>query len=491
MNPWYLLVALVIWFFFGIVISYLAIKETGKSIPEFFLASRRLKGFISGMMYSATTYSAYMLIGLVGLTYATGVGALGFEMTYLIFTILLLILFAPRFWIAGRKYGYVTPSELLAGRYENKWVGALSAIICLVMLIPYAAAQLMGIGYLLAGLTPSSLPYMFTVGVLIVATLCGSIAFSAGMRSVSWTDAFQAMIMIVASIVLVFFVVYHFFGSLQGFFSGVTTRSSDRLRLTWDIKKFIGLALPWAFFAITNPHVSKRMFVSDSSKSLKRMIIYFSLFGLAYTVITTLLGLSVASISGIAVPEGHSDKAMPLLLNHVPIILALIIFVSIFSAATSTLTSIILTLSSLGSRDLAKGIHPELSEKKELYVGRGIIIATLVACIIFAELKLNLIAILSAISSAGLSVMVPPIIGAFFWKRGTAKGALVSMGIGSILTGGMYLINWKPLGWWPSVWGLLTASLLFIGVSYLTQPPKKGEEFIQNIEEGMEEYDFK
>ncbi|MBB3668424.1 hypothetical protein [Garicola koreensis] len=40
----------------------------------------------------------------------------------------------------------------------------------------------------------------------------------------------------------------------------------------------------------------------------------------------------------------------------------------------------------------------------------------------FAHLELDLIAVLSVSASAGLLVMVPPIIGAFFWRRGTAAG---------------------------------------------------------------------
>jgi SSS family solute:Na+ symporter len=46
---------------------------------EFFLANRQFGGFVSAIMYAATTYSAFMMVGLAGLTYKIGVGALGFE----------------------------------------------------------------------------------------------------------------------------------------------------------------------------------------------------------------------------------------------------------------------------------------------------------------------------------------------------------------------------------------------------------------------------
>ena len=52
-------------------------------MAHYFLGNRQMGGFVSAMSYSATTYSAFMLIGLAGLTYAGGVGALGFELIYL------------------------------------------------------------------------------------------------------------------------------------------------------------------------------------------------------------------------------------------------------------------------------------------------------------------------------------------------------------------------------------------------------------------------
>ncbi len=498
MNPTYIAIALAVWFLVGVVIAYKAREYLGKGMPEFFLANRKLGGFISGMTYSATTFSAFMMVGLVGLTYSTGVGAVGFEMIYIIFTILLLIIFAPRFWVAGKKYDIITPPELLAKRYNSRWVGIVSSVICLTMLIPYASVQMMGIGFLLEGMTSVSLPAfevfgvtistLYLIGVLLVAGFSGISAFWAGMRSVSWTDAFQAIIMLAASILLVIFVFYHFFGGPAGFVTEITTEHSQLLELNWDLSMFIGLTLPWAFFALTNPQVSQRMFVSDSVKSIKQMIIYFSIFALIYTVITTLLGLSIAG-TGLEV-GADADNAMPVLLGNVPVVLALVVFVSIFAAATSTLSSVTLTLSSLGSRDLVKKVKPSISEKLEVYSGKIIIVFILLSCIVFANLRLDMIAVLSSMASGGLLVMAPTIIGSFFWKRSTTEGALSSMAIGGVITASLYIAGeaYYPLGWWPSFWGLLITVVIFVGVSLITEPPEGTEKFLNEVEEGVEEY---
>ena len=84
-------------------------------------------GFVSAMSYSATTYSAFMMIGLAGLTYTGGVGALGFELIYLIGVTLVLV-FGPRFWLVGKKFGYVTPTEMLGHRYGTRSVAVVTAV---------------------------------------------------------------------------------------------------------------------------------------------------------------------------------------------------------------------------------------------------------------------------------------------------------------------------------------------------------------------------
>ena len=65
---------------------------------SYFLGDRKLGGFVSALSYSATTYSAFMLVGLAGLTYKGGVGAFGFEIIYFM-GVSLVAFFGPRFWL--------------------------------------------------------------------------------------------------------------------------------------------------------------------------------------------------------------------------------------------------------------------------------------------------------------------------------------------------------------------------------------------------------
>ena len=486
MNPTLIWLSILIWIPIAIIIAFAAKRGMGEGLVEYFIGGRRMGGFISGMTYSATTYSAFMLVGLVGLTYQTGVAALGFEMTYLMFTVALLTVFGPRFWVAGKKYDYITPPELLAHRYDTPWAGTISGIISLVMLIPYGAVQLMGIGFLVNGLSDGQIPYM--AGVILMGAFSGFSAIWAGMRSVSWTDAFQAITMITTSIVALFVIFFQFFGGPISFFNTITAEQPQLLKVSWNPSLFIGLALPWAFFALTNPQVSQRMFIPDKLSNLRRMIIYFSIFGFIYTLISTLFGFQAAGI----IPDlQNPDKAMAVLLTKITPPLALILFIGIFAAATSTLGSIILTLSSVVSRDVLTKFSSDISEKTELWAGKITIVALVLACITFAWLQPGLIAVLSSMASGGLLVMAPALIGAFFWKEGTGPAAVISMAVGGTLTGIMYVSNYYPLGWWPSVWGFGITSFLYVMVSLLTERPENTEKFFADVNEELEKYNVK
>src|SRR5690554_6490827 len=187
---------------FGVLLSILSRQGPSESMSGFFLGDRQMNGFVSALSYSATTFSAFMMVGLAGLTYAGGIGALGFEIIYFA-GVSLIAIFGPKFWAVGKKFGYVTPSEMLGHRYNNKQVAITSAISSCIFLIPYSAVQLAGVGYLLQGMTGGAIT--FTTGVMLATGIAIFFSYVAGIRSVMWTDSLQALFMIISSTLLTLF----------------------------------------------------------------------------------------------------------------------------------------------------------------------------------------------------------------------------------------------------------------------------------------------
>lgn len=472
MTASYVYAAMFIYIVLGFAIAFKARSGLKEGLLEYFLSSRSIGGVVSALSYSATTYSAFMMVGLAGFTYAGGVGALGFELVYLS-GLALVAFFGPRFWLVGKKFGYISPYEMLGDRYDNRWLPAILAISSCIFLIPYLAVQLMGVGYLMNGLSKGEIPFM--VGVIIATLLAIAWALIAGMKSVAWTDSLQSLIMIIVSVLILFFIVNKELGGFMNFFATLENDYPEFLTVPgpgfFKFKVFLGLTLPWFFFSISNPQVSQRLFVPRSLSAMKQMVKGFLVFGLVYTLVSVLWGFSARIlVPGLEV----ADMATPALLGskYVPTILGLIAMVGITAAAISTIDSIMLTLSSVVVRDLYRNIKED-SHTLQLMVGKVVIIVIALIGLWFAGQEFDLIATLSVASSVGLLVVVPTIFGAFFWKRATAAGAILSILIGSFTAVYLQFSGLKPLGHWPGVWTLLVSSLVFILVSLMTRPPEE------------------
>lgn len=476
-------IAIIVYMVWGTLIAFLSHRGSSKGVVDYFLADRKLKGYISSLSYSATTYSAFMLLGLAGLTYKGGVGALGFELIYLS-GLFWAVLFGPFYWRAGKHYNCVSPAELLSTRYQNKKVGALSAWISLIFLIPYSSIQLMGIGYLLDTLSNGKIPFLW--GALLATIITLVWIEIAGLRSVATTDSLQAGVMLISSIIFIFILIGKFLGGFNNFLYQIEKNYPLWLSVPgngyFSFQTFLGLSLPWFFFSISNPQVSQRLFVPSSLSKMRSMISGFLGYGLVYTLITILIGFcALLLFPGLSNP----DQATPTLLAqlNIPPMIVLLMIIGIFSAAISTIDSVMLTISSMFVRDIVRA-RREIPEKQQLAIARWFILILGFGIYLFAIQRFNLIAILSVASSAGLLATVPSTIGGFLWTKGSAFGALTSMLGGAGISLFLQFSSWKPWGLWPGVWTMIIATLLYIVMSY-AKPAAINQEFFKVIQQSQ------
>jgi SSS family solute:Na+ symporter len=250
----------------------------------------------------------------------------------------------------------------------------------------------------------------------------------------------------------------------------------------FSLVTFLGLTIPWFFFALTNPQVSQRLFMPSSLKAMRQMLIGFLVFGFVYTLVSILWGFTALA----AFPDlSNADLATPTLLasDMIPPVLGVFVMIGIMAAAVSTIDSIMLTLASMLSRDVYANVKPGTSEKRQLTIGKIVLPIIAILAYGFAQLELNLIAILSVAASSGLAVLVPAIIGAFYWRRGTAAGVLVSVIGAGLFVVYVYINGGKVLGIPAGIWGVPLSTLLFIGVSLLTKAPTAvADEFLKEAD---------
>ena len=474
---------LAIYFAVGVLVAWLSRRGHRADMSGYFLGQRRMGGLVSALSYSATTYSAFMMVGLAGLTYMGGVGALGFEIIYFA-GVSLVAIFGPRFWRVGRAYDFITPSEMLGHRYASRGVAIAVALSSCLFLIPYAAVQLAGVGYLMEGATGEAIP--FTTGVVLATVLAIVFSNVAGIRSVMWTDSLQAVVMIVTSVLATAWVI-HGLGGLDTLFGELARAQPQALAVPgegfFSFKMFLGLTIPWFFFSLSNPQVSQRLYMPSSLRALRQMLLGFLAFGFVYTLISVLWGFAAR----IVVPDlASADLATPALLAsvHVPPLIGVIVIVAIMAAAVSTIDSILITLASMFSRDVYANLHAASDEKRQLLVGKLVIPVIALLALAFAQLQLNLIAVLSVAASSGLVVVVPAIVGAFYWRRGSAAGALASIIGGGVFVLVVYAMGGSLWGIPAGILGLPVAAFLFLLVSLFTRAPAQAEAFMRTAEAG-------
>ncbi|MEM4700266.1 MAG: sodium:solute symporter family protein [Candidatus Nezhaarchaeales archaeon] len=481
-----LLAAIALYFISMALIAHYGRLRTGPGAEEFYIAGRKVTGLVGALTYAATTYSVFMMVGLVGLAYAYGVGALGFELTYLLATVVLLTAFAPRFWVAGKRWGFITPTQLLAHRYQSKWVGVVATAVCLVFLVPYMAIQGMGSAYLIEELSGGAVPYPAGLTLFVaIASLC---ALWGAFRGVAWTDAAQGVLMLSTSLCLLFFLVHAYLGGWEGLVGALESEHPELLSVPgpgsfFSFPKFLELTLPWFFFALTNPQVSQRLFIPKSAPSLRGMVVGFFAFGLLYTLTTVTLGLVARAVGVAASPP---DRAMPIILRTmVPPPLALAVALGILSAGVTTANSILLSLGSMVGRDVYAALSRRPSERVEMRVGYAVLAAEALLIWLFAMQRPGLITLLAVMASGGLLVQLPAIVGAFFWRRGTAAGAVASMVAGGVATGLLYYHGLSPAGLGPPIWGLALTTAVYVAVSLATERPAAADAFIEGVEEEL------
>ncbi len=400
-----LIVLLAVFLVAGTVISVLVMRKN-RTQEEYFVGGRAIGGLVSGLTYAATTYSAFMMVGLVGLSYASGVGAMIFELTYLVGTVLLLSIYGRRVWQLGRDRGLISPMELFSHRYGPA-AGTAGTIVSFVALIPYTSVQVIGLALILQ----SYGGFSFAAGVVAAAVIICLWALLGGLRGVAITDAVQGIFMIAVAVAAIVWA--------RGAFGGFQLQSFPNE--FWTPTRFVGLTLPWFFFALTNPQVLQRLFIPRSAGALRRMIVLFAVFGLFYTLIVTFIGFGAryAAGAGLFPNVGDRDSVILEIMARMSTVLALPLALSIVFASVSTANSIILTLSSMLSRDL-------LRENARVWVGRAFIVVLTLLVALFSLFRPLYLVELSVTSSTILLCFVPLLFGLFHWRRGAAATGLAT-----------------------------------------------------------------
>ena len=172
---------------------------TARTASDYFIAGRRISLWVFVLAATATSFSGWTFMGHPGLEYVDG-----FPYAYASFYAITIpftgLIFLKRQWIIGKRFGFVTPGEMLSYYFRSDSIRILVIIVALVFSVPYLGVQLRASGFLFNVLTDGLLS--IDVGMWVLSAVVFIYVASGGLRAVAYVDTLQC-ILLAAGIVII------------------------------------------------------------------------------------------------------------------------------------------------------------------------------------------------------------------------------------------------------------------------------------------------
>ncbi|RMD63395.1 MAG: sodium:solute symporter family protein [Alphaproteobacteria bacterium] len=166
--------------------------RTARTASDYFIAGRRLSMWVFVLAATATSFSGWTFMGHPGLVYRDG-----FQYAYASFYTITIpftgVLFLKRQWILGKRFGYVTPGEMLSDYFQGDAIRILTVIVALLFSIPYLGVQLGASGFLFNVLTDDLVSQNAGMWILSIVVLI--YVASGGLRAVAYVDTLQCILL--------------------------------------------------------------------------------------------------------------------------------------------------------------------------------------------------------------------------------------------------------------------------------------------------------
>lgn len=324
---------------------------------DFHLAGRKMGPWVAALSASASSSSAWTLLGMSGAAYAWGLQAIWLVPAILIGFVINWVFIAPRLQPASHADGSLTLVEFLASGVDpvtERRLRALGALIILFCFTFYVASQFQAAGTAIGAAMPVSATFAIIAGAAIVIAY----VFLGGFWAASVTDALQGLMMLLVALVLPVAALIAV-GGFDGLFDGLRALDDPSL-VRWADQPNMPLAVVFVagLFGIGigypgQPHVVNRFMALEKPESIR----------LARNVALTWAaviysGMVLLGWAGrVLMPELTDGESLLLVLaaDLLPAILGGLIAGGVLAAIMSTADSQLLVAGSAVSHDLRGG----------------------------------------------------------------------------------------------------------------------------------------
>jgi SSS family transporter len=462
--------ALVVYFLVLMGIGYAAARRRKNAVSDYYLGGRDLGPLMMIMTIAASWFSVSGFIGIPSFSYLAGPDFLVYG-TWNILIALGMWYVGVRAWLIGRRFNYVTPTEMYADYYGGKTVPLLVTIVFLLAIIPQALVQLTGAGKSVLGL--AGIPYW--VGVVLFVAVVGIYSIFGGLRAVVWADVFQGLFMMVVGLFMPIALIWHT-GGIGHTFSTITAREPQTLTmqhsyLAASISQYVQTGIGF----LGMPYIFQRFFMARSPKVLGQSFIGAATIQVwIFATTSVIFGIAAHAVYTQAQLGSDTDVLVTKFFADYYPVLGAIVVAAAFAHGNSVISAIMLTGSSIFSVDLYKRyFNPTASEARIKRYGQGFIVVYMIVLVIAALEGAGgtLLSVLTAVGFGLALQVVPAMMGPLFWPRITRYGAASGLIVGVVVAFVLQAkASWQPWGLYPGTVALPVNIIVTAVVSMVTKP---------------------
>ncbi|MCD8907937.1 sodium/proline symporter PutP [Staphylococcus arlettae] len=482
-NPdWQTYIMLALYFIILLIIGYYGYKKATGNISEYMLGGRSIGPYVTALSAGASDMSGWMIMGLPGEVYTTGLSAAWLAIGLTIGAYINYIVVAPRLRVYTEKAGdAITLPDFFKNRLNDKAnvIKIISGAIIVIFFTLYTHSGMVSGGKLF----DSAFGLDYHLGLILVAVIVIAYTFFGGYLAVSLTDFFQGVIMLIAMVMVPIVTMMQL--------NGLDTLSQAAELKPTNLDLFKGTTVigiisffAWGLGYFGQPHIIVRFM---SIKSVKQLATARR-FGIGWMAISLLGAVGVGLVGITFINQQNVELQDPetlfILMSQVlfhPLVGGFLL-AAILAAIMSTISSQLLVTSSSLTEDFYKLIRGEEAAKKHekefVFVGRMSVILVSIVSIAIAWSPNDTILNLVGNAWAGFGASFGPLVLlSLYWKGLSRTGAVSGM-----LSGAVVVILWivfvKPLGatndffnLYEIVPGFLTSLIVTVVVSMFTKKP--------------------
>ncbi|MGI6364203.1 MAG: sodium:solute symporter family transporter [Bacillota bacterium] len=462
-------------------------KRKVTSTQAFFGSTALFGPLAVGLSSTAAVASAFALVGVPGIIYATG--------NPMTFWMLSSAAFSMAYIILGKKVRAMAEVGEVASlgdisdlRYNNnRVIKGLMSVIIFLGCIAYLAAQIQAGSELFAHLLGWE-PIVAAFAIFGILTIYTAISGEVGGLL---TQAFQGLVMVIAGIVII----VAFFAITGGFGNVMEAVGSVREMTGGGVTKALGpdflnawgtfpgtIAMAWMLIPILGtigqPQVLTRMYALKDPKDMPKLSIYAAISHaiIGFLAVVVAYGALYLVAKGTVDPLAVADRAIFVFADEVGVIAQLLVYAAVLAAAMSSASLFLSICAGIISRDLPSALGKKIPENKQIMVSRITMFILGVVSILFSIYRSDMVAILGTFGWGTLmSGTFPVFIIGLLWKRANEKGVMAGMFASLVLN----ILSLTPFTWpgaLPGYFNIIAISVaLTVFVSLLTKKQELSE----------------